>query len=438
MDIFYPDKQKEKNLTENRPLVRFCDIAVIGGGPAGMMAAGRAAELGAKVVLIEKNEVLGKKLLITGKGRCNFTHKEFDIRKFAEKFGRNGRFLYGALSAFGVREVIDFFESRGVKAQVEQGDRIFPEDGNAQDILNVLIEYLSEGKVNILLNSEVIGFQQEKGKLSQVLLKDRQISADKFIICAGGKSYPQTGSIGNGYQWAEQLGHTVIPPVPALNPVKTSEDWVKELQGLSLKNVSLQLFQNNKKKDERFGEMLFTHFGVSGPIVMDMSKNIGALLKSGPVKLILDLKPALDFKKLDKRIQRDFEKFKGRMFKNSLIGLLPLSMIPVIIKLSGIEHEKKVDYISREERKKLVHLLKELELTATGLLGFKWSVVTSGGVALKEVDPNTMCSKKIKNLYFAGEILDLDGPSGGYNLQECWSTGYLAGESAIKNTKKSL
>jgi len=408
------------------------DIAVIGGGPAGMMAAGRAAESGAKVILIEKNETLGKKLLITGKGRCNFTHNEFDLRKFAEKFGRNGRFLYSALAVFGAREVIDFFESRGVKAKVEQGDRIFPEKGNAQDVLNIFIKYLAEGKVNILLNARVSGFKQEKGKISQVLLGDREISADKYILCTGGKSYPQTGSIGDGYRWAEQLGHIIIPPVPALNPVKTSDGWAKELQGLSLKNISLQLFQNNKKKDERFGEMLFTHFGVSGPIVMDMSKNIGELLKSGPVKLILDLKPALDFKKLDRRIRRDFQEFKGRMFKNSLKGLLPLSMIPVIIKLSGIGPEKKVDYISREERNKLVHLLKELELTPTGLLGFKWSVVTSGGVALKEVNPDTMGSRKIKNLYFAGEILDLDGPSGGYNLQECWGTGYLAGKSAAQ------
>jgi len=405
---------------------------VIGGGPAGMMAAGRAAELGAKVVLIEKNEILGKKLLITGKGRCNFTHNEFDIRKFAEKFGRNGRFLYSALLVFGVGEVIDFFASRGVKGKVEQGNRIFPEEGNAQDILNVLVKYLAKGKVSILLNSEITGFKQEKGEISQVLLGDHKVKAGKFIICTGGKSYPQTGSTGDGYRWAEQLGHTVIPPVPALNPVKTSEKWVKELQGLSLKNVSLKLFQNNKKKDERFGEMLFTHFGVSGPIVMDMSKNIGKLLENGPLKLILDLKPALDFKKLDKRIQRDFEKFKRRMFKNSLKGLLPLSMIPVIIKFSGIEPDKQVDHISREERNKLVHLLKELELTPTGLLGFKWSVVTSGGVALKEVNPNTMGSKKVENLYFAGEILDLDGPSGGYNLQVCWSTGYLAGQSAAK------
>jgi predicted Rossmann fold flavoprotein len=408
------------------------DIAVIGGGPAGMIAAGRAAELGVKVVLIEKNEVLGKKLLLTGKGRCNFTHNELDIRKFAEKYGRNGRFLYRALSVFGVKEVIDFFESRGVKGKVEQGDRIFPENGNVQDILNVLLKYLSEGKVTILYNVEVINFKHEDRKISQVILRDRQIIADKFIICTGGKSYPQTGSTGDGYHWARQLGHTIIEPVPALNPIKISEKWVKELQGLSLKNISLKLFQNGKKQDERFGEMLFTHFGVSGPIVMDLSKNIGTLLKRGAVKLILDLKPALDFKKLDKRIQRDLEKFKGRMFKNSLKGLLPLSMIPVIIRLSGIESEKQVDYLSREERIKLVHLLKELELSPTELLGFKWSVVTSGGIALKEVDPNTMCSKKIKNLYFAGEILDLDGPSGGYNLQECWSSGYLAGESAVK------
>lgn len=411
------------------------DIAVIGGGPAGMIAAGRAAELGAKVVLIEKNEVLGKKLLLTGKGRCNFTHNEFDIRKFAEKYGRNGRFLYRALSVFGIKEVLDFFESRGVKGKVEQGDRIFPENGNVQDILKVLLKYLSEGKVTILYNVEVINFKQEDKKISQVILRDRQIIADKFIICTGGKSYPQTGSTGDGYHWARQWGHTIIEPVPALNPIKIAEKWVKELQGLSLKNISLKLFQNGKKQDERFGEMLFTHFGVSGPIVMDLSKNIGTLLKRGPVKLILDLKPALDFKKLDQRIQRDLEKFKGRMFKNSLKELLPLSMIPVMIRLSGIEPEKQVDYLSREERIKLVHLLKELELSPTELLGFKWSVVTSGGIALKEVDPNTMCSKKIKNLYFAGEILDLDGPSGGYNLQECWSSGYLAGESAVKSFK---
>jgi len=233
--------------------------------------------------------------------------------------------------------------------------------------------------------------------------------------------------------WVKKFGHIINEPEPALNPVKTAEKWVKEVQGLSLKNISLQLFQEGKKRDERFGEMLFTHFGISGPIVMDMSKNIGKLLKKkGKLQLVLDLKPALSFQKLDKRIQRDFQEFKGRIFKNALIKLLPSSMIELMVKLSGIDGEKKVDHLSREERNGLVHLFKELKLTPVELLGYKWSVVTSGGVALREVDPNTMASREIKNLYFAGEILDLDGPSGGYNLQECWSTGYLAGESAAR------
>ncbi len=406
------------------------EIAVIGGGPAGMMAAARAAELGAQVVLIEKNNKLGNKLLLTGKGRCNFTHYELDIRKFAERFGRKGRFLYSALSVFGVKEVIDFFDSRGVKAQIEQGDRVFPEKGTAQDILNILIKYLEENKVNILLNSEVLDLQINNNNF-KLLLKNKQLNAKRIILCTGGKSYPQTGSTGDGYIWAKKMGHTIIHPVPALNPVKTEESWVKDLQGLSLKNVALFLFQKGKKQDERFGEMLFTHFGISGPIVMDMSKKIGELLKNGPVKLILDLKPALSFSQLDQRVQRDWREFRGRKFKNSLKKLLPLSMIPVVIRLSGIDPEKKVDYIDREERNRLVHWIKEMKLTPSGLLGFNWSIVTSGGISLKEVNPDTMQSRKVRNLYLAGEILDLDGPSGGYNLQACWSTGYLAGEKAV-------
>ncbi|GAB4115283.1 MAG: NAD(P)/FAD-dependent oxidoreductase [Candidatus Caldatribacteriota bacterium] len=406
------------------------EIAVIGGGPAGMIAAARAAELGAQVVLIEKNNKLGNKLLLTGKGRCNFTHYELDIRKFAERFGRKGRFLYSALSVFGVKEVINFFDSRGVKAQIEQGDRVFPKKGTAQDILNMLIKYLEEGKVNILLNSEVLDLQVNNNNF-KLLLKNKQLNAKRIILCTGGKSYPQTGSTGDGYIWAKKMGHTIIHPVPALNPVKTEENWVKDLQGLSLKNVALYLFQKGKKQDERFGEMLFTHFGISGPIVMDMSKKIGELLKNGPVKLVLDLKPALSFSQLDQRVQRDWREFRGRKFKNSLKKLLPLSMIPVVIRLSGIDPEKKVDYIDREERNRLVHWLKEMELTPSGLLGFNWSIVTSGGISLKEVNPNTMESRKVRNLYLAGEILDLDGPSGGYNLQACWSTGYLAGEKAV-------
>jgi len=410
------------------------DIAVIGGGPSGMMAAGRAAQLGAKVILLEKNDCLGKKLLITGKGRCNFTHYEFDRIKIAENFGKKGRFLYGALERFGVSEVLDFFQSRGLEWKVERGNRVFPAQGNANTVLKVLTEYLNKGKVKICCDAEIsdIMLSDDCSENFKIILNEQKIIVEKIILCTGGKSYPQTGSTGDGYRWAKKFGHTIIEPSPALNPIRTSEAWVKELQGLTLKNVSLQLFQKGKKRDERFGEMLFTHFGISGPIVMDMSKHIGQRLKKGNVKLWLDLKPALDFKKLDDRIQRDFQEFRGRMFKNSLKKLLPASMIEVMVKLSGINGEKKVDHISKEERNRLVHLFKELELTPKQLLGYKWSMVTCGGVKLREINPDTMGSKKMGNLYFAGEILDLDGPSGGYNLQACWSTGYLAGESAAK------
>ncbi len=423
----------EKNISFNEKDNEF-EVAVIGGGPAGMMASGRAAQLGARVCLLERNDQLGKKLLLTGKGRCNFTHYEFDKIQIAEKFGKNGRFLYGALEKFGVKEVLDFFQSRGLSWQVERGNRVFPKQGDAREVLQVLVEYLREGKVKIYCNSRVSDIELVKDDTEKfrIIYSGGEILSDKLILSTGGKSYPQTGSTGDGYYWAKKLGHTIIRPSPALNPVEISERWVKEIPGVTLKNVSLKLYQEGRKKEERFGEMLFTHFGISGPIVMDMSKSIDQYLRKGKVKLLLDLKPALDFKKLEERIQRDFQEFKGRMLKNSLKRLLPASLIEVIIFLSKIEGEKRVDYISKEERRRLIHLLKELELTPTQLLGFPWSMITSGGIALKEVDPATMASRKVNNLYFAGEILDLDGPSGGYNLQECWSTGYLAGESAAR------
>lgn len=412
----------------------YFDITVLGGGPTGMISAGRAAELGANVALLERNNSLGKKLLITGKGRCNFTHYEFDKVKLAEKFGKDGRFLYRALEIFGVQEVLNFFQSRGLNWQVERGRRVFPKGGEAKDILKILRQYLEEGKVKVYYESRVldIDFIQNSSPKFKIYYTGGEIFSEKIILCTGGKSYPQTGSTGDGYRWAEKFGHTIINPSPALNPVKTSEKWVKEVQGLTLKNVSLQLYQGGKKRDERFGELLFTHFGISGPIVMDMSKNIAQHLIKGKVTLLLDLKPALDFKRLEERIQRDFREFKGRMLKNSLQKLLPSSLIPVIVRLSNIEGEKRVDYITKSERKRLIHLFKALPLTPTDLLGFPWAMITCGGVATKEVNPVTMSSRKIKNLYFAGEILDLDGPSGGYNLQECWSTGYLAGQSAAR------
>lgn len=408
------------------------DVAVIGGGPAGIMAAGRAAQLGASVVLIEKNSHLGKKLMITGKGRCNITQAEFNDRKFVEKLGKNGKFLFSSLSQFGPEEVVKFFEKRGVKTKIERGGRIFPVSDKAIDVLNALVENLRRNNVKMLLGQEVLGFNLAKGKIKSIKLKNEIILADKFVLAVGGKTYPATGSTGDGYAWAKEWGHTIISPEPSLVPVKIEEEWAKDLQGLSLKNVTINVFQNGKKQDSRFGEMLFTHFGVSGPIIIDASQKIGELLKNGKVEIRLDLKPALDFSQLDKRLQRDFERNRKKDFKNYLPELLPQKMIETFLKLSGIPPHQKLHFITKEERKKILHLLKEMKMTAESLMDFDQAIVTKGGISLKEVDSETMQSRKIKNLYFAGEILDLDGPTGGYNLQICWSTGYVAGSHFLE------
>lgn len=404
------------------------DVAVIGGGPAGILAAGRAAELGAKVVLIEKNRSLGKKLLMTGGGRCNISQAEFNDKKFVEKLGKKGQFLLSALSVFGPEEVVKFFEEKGLRTKTERGKRIFPASNNARDVLDVLLEYLKKNKVKLSLGQEVAGFNAKKGKIESVKLKNGEISARSFILCTGGKSYPKTGSTGDGYEWAREMGHKIINPAPALAPIETEENWVKDVQGLSLKNVSVALFQNNKKQDSRFGEMLFTHFGLSGPIILDLSKKIGELLETGEVILKIDLKPALDILTLDKRLQKDFK--GNRNFKNYLPELLPQKLCDLVARFAEINPNKKLNSITKEERKKLISVLKGLKLTAKCSVGFSQAIVTSGGVDLKEIDSKTMRSKIIGNLFFAGEIIDLDGPTGGYNLQICWSTGYIAGTNA--------
>jgi len=408
------------------------DVAVIGGGPAGMIAAGRAGEAGARVVLIEKNNSLGKKLLITGKGRCNITQSKFDGKDLADKYGREGRFLLYGLSVFGPKQVVDFFENLKLKTKVERGGRIFPKSDKAEDVLQVLRSYLVKNGVKILAGKAVKKIIKKNNRIDCIVLENREeITAGKYIIATGGKSYPTLGSSGNGFRWAEYLGHTIVKLKPALTPIKIKERWLKYAQGLSLKNVSITVYQNNKKQDSRFGELLFAHFGISGPIVLNISKKVGELLNlpaaMGEVKLALDLKPALDFERLDKRLQRDFIKFKKKLFKNSLDDLLPEKLINIIVKLSGINGNKLVNEITKSERHKLVKLLKEMEMTPVGLLGFDKAIITSGGVSLKEIDAKTMKSKIIDNLYFAGEILNLDGPTGGYNLQICWSTGYVAG-----------
>jgi len=399
-----------------------------------MMAAGRAGEMGAKVVLLERNNALGRKLLLTGKGRSNITKAEFNSRELIKKYGREGDFLLYPLSVFGVKETIGFFEKKGLKIKTERGKRIFPQSDKASDVLAILIDYLKLGGVKIMTNSKVEKILKQKNRASKIILKDgREISAKNYIIATGGKSFPGTGSTGDGYQWAKELGHSISKLRPALVPLKIKESWPKMAQGLALKNVELSVFQNNKKKDSRFGEMLFTHFGISGPIILDLSGKIAELLEKGEVKLVLDLKPALDFQTLDKRIQSDFSKYSQKLFKNSLSDLLPQKLIPIIVKLSGITPLKKVNVITREERYKLVRLLKGLAMTVSSLLGFEMAIVTSGGVSLKEIDSKTMKSKLIENLFFAGEIINLHGPTGGYNLQLCWSTGYLAGQMAANS-----
>ena len=406
------------------------DVAVIGAGPAGIFASGIAAENNARVILIEKNEKPGKKLLITGKGRCNITNAEFDKDIFIDSFGKKGNFLFPSLYAFGNEEIIDFFNKKGLDTKIERGKRVFPESDRSRDVFNILLNFLRKNNVAIKTNCPIKKINFKNNHITEVCAGDKIFKADKYILCTGGASYASTGSSGDGYRWLKLLGHKVIKPEPCLVPVRCKETWVKEVKELTLKNVRISLFQENKKKDERFGEASFTSNGMGGPVILDMSKHITKLLKKGEVKLSIDLKPVLDNKKLDARILRDFLQNSSRIYKNSLDRLLPKKLIPVIISLSKIDENKKVNLITKEERKKLVNLFKNLCLTVLSIESFNKAVITAGGIELKEVDPRTMKSKIIDNLYFAGEILDIDGPTGGYNLQVCWSTGFLAGKNA--------
>ncbi|HEY5674727.1 MAG TPA: NAD(P)/FAD-dependent oxidoreductase [Malonomonas sp.] len=408
------------------------DLIVIGGGPAGIFAAGFAAQAGAKVLLLEKNRRCGAKLLITGKGRCNVTNSETDPRKFVEAYGRNGKAFLTALYAFGVKEVVAFFEQRGLPLREERGGRIFPERGSAADVQQVLDKFIAEAGVELLTDCKVSGLQLAAGRVVAVQTSKGEFVADNFVVATGGLSYPETGCTGDGYLWATQTEHKVLPPEPALVPVQLAVDWTGELCEFNLKNVRIEVRQNGKTLTDRFGEAFFTSKGIGGPIILDMSATIRDALKKGPVSLRLDLKPAVDSEMFDKRLQRELTEHNNRDFRNSLASLLPKDMIPIFIALSGIDPNKKCHSVSKAERTKLLQLFKALELPVTGVGNFKRAIVTSGGVALKDIDMRSMRSKKVENLYFAGEMIDLDGPTGGFNLQVCWSTGYLAGISATE------
>lgn len=407
------------------------DIVVIGGGPAGLMAAGRAGELGAHVVLLERNPQLGFKLLMTGGGRCNLTNKIEEPRKLVEKYGVNGKFLFSAFNRFGVNETIEFFEARGVKTKVEANNRVLPVSDRADDVLKALLSYLKKSKVEVRTRVEVKEIIKKSGKIEKIIITDvEEILADKFIITTGGKSYPPSGSTGDGYKWLKKLGHEIIDTKPILTPVVVKDKIVKDLEGLSLKDIKISLFRENKKIESQNGEAIFTKDGLSGPLILDLSRTISRELPA-QLKLRLDFFSQLDLEELDKKLQAYFKTDNNKSFKNFLAKLLAPKLVLVILKLSGTDPDKKVNSISREERQKLVRLLKEFDLEVDSLAGYDKAMVTAGGVKLSEVDPKSMRSKLIDNLYLAGEILDLDGPTGGFNLQICWSTGYVAGESAV-------
>ncbi|WP_291561941.1 MULTISPECIES: NAD(P)/FAD-dependent oxidoreductase [unclassified Clostridium] len=400
-------------------------VVVIGGGPAGMMAAISAAE-NHSVILLEKNEKLGKKLFITGKGRCNVTNAK-EIGEFLNYIPTNPYFLYSSLYTFTNEDTMNFFQCRGTKLKVERGDRVFPNSDKSSDIIKTLEGELKEKNVNIMKNSNVKEFILQDNNIKEIVLQDgKNITGDYFIMCTGGVSYPQTGSDGEGLKLCKGIGHNIVELKPSLVPVEIEEEFVKELQGLALKNVELVLRDSkNKILFKELGEMLFTHFGISGPLVLSASSSIK---NNEKYKIIINLKPALSEDELDKRVQKDFNQYLNKDFKNALDDLFPKKLIPVIVRHSGIDENKKVNAITKEERKKLVHLIQNLVLTVKNLRPVSEAIVTSGGIDTKEIDPSTMKSKIISNLSFAGEIIDVDAYTGGYNVQIALSTGYLAGQ----------
>lgn len=404
------------------------DVIVIGGGASGMMTAGVAASRGKKVLLLEKNESLGKKLLITGGGRCNVTNAEQDLRVLLSKFKDADKFLFSAFSQFSNKDTLEFFNSRGMETKVEAANRVFPVSNSSQSVWNVLLEYLKTNNVTVQSNCAVVGFETEDKNIKAVLLKDkRKIMAKSFVLSTGGKSHPETGSTGDGFTWLSNLGHSVTEPTASLVPLSIEEPWVKTLQGVSIENAKITILQNDVKQNVTKGKILFTHFGLSGPTILNLSGDVSELLKYGDVFLSLDILPDFDYGELNLKLQEIIGENSNKKFKNILDTLLPSAVAPVVITLSGINGDTPSHSITREERLHLVQTVKNLKVQVSGLLGEDKAIVTSGGVSLEEVDFKTMSSKLLPNLYLTGDILNIDRPSGGYSLQLCWTTGFVAG-----------
>ncbi|WP_148133279.1 NAD(P)/FAD-dependent oxidoreductase [Candidatus Formimonas warabiya] len=410
------------------------NVIVVGGGASGIFAAVKAREMGARVTLMEKNNRLGKKMLITGKGRCNITNAG-TLDDFIANIPGNGPFLYSAFSLLSNQDTMDFFHRLGVPTKVERGDRVFPVSDRSADVVEALKTYLQKIGVSCKYHLTVESLAISQGVMKGVDTAHGFFSADAVIVATGGASYPGTGSTGDGYQMARQAGHTIVPLKPSLVPLETVEPWVKELQGLTLKNVKVTAWADGKILSSEFGEMLFTHFGVSGPVILSLSKVITASLDQhprSPVQVIIDLKPALSFEQLDQRLQRDFQKYSRKYLANSFTDLLPKSLIPVFVQLLPISGDKFVHQITKEERGQIIKGLKEFTVTIKKPRPLAEAIVTSGGVSVKEINPKTMESKRVKGLFFAGEVLDIDGFTGGYNLQAAFSTGFAAGKAAAE------
>lgn len=404
-------------------------VLVIGGGAAGMFASIFAARNGNEVHLFEKNEKLGRKLFITGKGRCNITNAG-DMESLFQSVVSNPKFLYSSFYGYTNEDVISFFEEIGVRTKVERGNRVFPLSDHSSDVINGLLSEMKRLGVKVHLNTRVKAIEESEKAFKRIVLSNgEQIDADYCVVATGGCSYPLTGSTGDGYGMAESMGHTITEIYPALVPLEVKEDYVRELQGLSLKNVGVSICDGKKEVYHNFGEMLFTHYGVSGPLILTASSYITKKLTDKEMKLIIDLKPALSEEQLNQRVLKDFEANKNKQFRNAITKLFPSKLIPIMVMLSGIDAEKKVNEISKEERIAFVRLIKQFTLTITGTRSFKEAIITQGGIKTKEINPATMESKLISHLYFIGEVLDLDALTGGFNLQIAWSTAYMAGSN---------